>query len=131
MNEQDNRQPRRSIFRAILPYLLIVLAIGAFVSIVVLRNKSKTDKIQSDSASLDAFFNNNEIITAEVYRKEEIVEVSGKYVENNQNTVKQYSFVVDLDTFKDAFDTTGDNVKDHPSYYSLLEKEKNVLIAKK
>ena len=50
MNDQENRQPRRSIFRAILPYLLIVLAIGAFVSIVVLRNKSKVNKIASDPA---------------------------------------------------------------------------------
>ncbi len=82
MNEQDNRQPRRSLFRAILPYLLIVLAIGAFVSLVVLRNKSKTNKVQSDPVSLTEFFDNNQIITAEIYRKETLVEVSGKYVAN-------------------------------------------------
>ncbi len=129
MNNEENRQPRRSIFRAILPYLLIVLAIGAFVSIVILRNKSKTNTIQGDSASMDAFFNNNEIITAEVYRKSDIVEVTGKYVENGQKEVKQYSFVVDVDTFSKPFDTNGDLIDDHPSYYSLLEIEKNEYIA--
>ena len=125
MNDQENRQPRRSIFRAILPYLLIVLAIGAFVSIVVLRNKSKVNKIASDPASLDSFLNNNEVITAEVYRKEGIVEVSGKYVENAQSTVKQYSFTVDLNDFTDDFDSTGDAVVDHASYHALLKKEIN------
>ena len=125
MNDQENRQPRRSIFRAILPYLLIVLAIGAFVSIVVLRNKSKVNKIASDPASLDSFLNNNEVITAEVYRKEGIVEVSGKYVENAQNTVKQYSFVVDLNDFTNEFDSNGDKNADHASYHALLKNEIN------
>ena len=125
MNNEENRQPRRSILRAILPYLLIVLAIGAFVSIVILRNKSKVNKISSDPATLDAFFNNNEIITAEVYRKEGIVEVSGKYVENAQSTVKQYSFVVDLNDFTENFDSTGDGVANHTSYHALLKQEIN------
>ena len=125
MDNEENRQPRRSILRAILPYLLIVLAIGAFVSIVILRNKSKVNKISSDPATLDAFFNNNEIITAEVYRKEGIVEVSGKYVENAQSTVKQYSFVVDLNDFTDNFDSTGDGVANHTSYHALLKQEIN------
>ena len=57
MNEDQNNQPRRSIFRVILPYLLIVLAIGAFVSIVILRNKSKVNNISSDPSSLDSFPN--------------------------------------------------------------------------
>ena len=125
MNEQDNRQPRRSIFRAILPYLLIVLAIGAFVSIVILRNKSKVNNISSDPASLDSFLNNNEIITAEVYRKEGIVEVSGKYVENAKNDVKSYAFTVDLDDFNDNFDSNGDQAADHAGYHALLKQEIN------
>ena len=129
MDNQENRQPRRSIFRAILPYLLIVLAIGAFVSIVVLRNKSKTNNIRSDSASLDAFFENNEVITAEVLGKEKVVEVSGKYVENAKTEVKTYSFVVPTEMFYEDFDTTGDGTANHASYYSLLENEKNLYVA--
>ena len=129
MDNQENRQPRRSIFRAILPYLLIVLAIGAFVSIVVLRNKSKTNNIRSDSASLDAFFENNEVITAEVLGKEKVVEVSGKYIENAKTEVKTYSFVVPTEMFYEDFDTTGDGTANHASYYSLLENEKNLYVA--
>ena len=123
MNEEQNKQPRRSIFRAILPYLLIVLAIGAFVSLVILRNKSKVNNISSDPSALDSFFNNNEIMTAEVYRKEGIVEVSGKYVENGQQETKQYAFTVDLDDFTNEFDSTGDHVADHPSYHAMLKQE--------
>ena len=129
MNEQENRQPRRSIFRAILPYLLIVLAIGAFVSIVILRNKSKTNNIRSDTASLDAFFANNEVITAEVYEKEKLVEVSGKYVENGKNDVKQYAFQIPSDYFYNNFDSNGDLKLNHASYYTFLENEKNEYVA--
>ena len=78
MNEQQNNQPRRSILRAILPYLLIVLAIGAFVTIVVLRNRSRQTEWSGDSVSLQKAFDNNEIITAEVYRKDDMVEITGK-----------------------------------------------------
>ena len=125
MNEQQNNQPRRSIFRLILPYLLIVLAIGAFVTIVVLRNKSGVTKWSSDTATLDKAFADNEIITAEVYNKEKMVEVSGKYVENGQTTVKKYSFAVTEETFNNNFDTTGDGIMDHQSYFALLNNEVN------
>ena len=90
MNEQNN-QPRRSLLRMILPYLLIVLAIGAFVGLVILRNKSGVTQWNSDVSTLDKAFKDNEIFTAEVYRKDQIVEVSGKYVESGQTTIKQYT----------------------------------------
>ena len=129
MNDQENRQPRRSLIRAILPYLLIVLAIGAFVSVVILRNKSKVNKISSDPTTLVEFFENNEIITAEVNRKETIVEVSGKYVEQGKTEVKQYSFVVDPVQFDEKFSysyvTEGDVLinKESESYLTLLSNE--------
>ena len=122
MNEQNN-QPRRSIFRVILPYLLIVLAIGAFVSIVILRNRSSVTKWSSDTSALDQAFANNEIITAEVYNKEKMVEVSGKYVENGSTTVKKYTFAVTQNVFDNYFDTTGDGVLDHKSYFAMLNDE--------
>ena len=129
MNDQENKQPRRSLIRAILPYLLIVLAIGAFVSVVILRNKSKVNKISSDPTTLVEFFENNEIITAEVNRKETIVEVSGKYVEQGKTEVKQYSFVVDPVQFDEKFSysyvTEGDVLinKESESYLTLLSNE--------
>ena len=128
MNEEHNNQPRRSILRSILPYLLILLAIGSFVALVVVRNKSGVDKWSGDTATLDAKFADNEIVTAEVNRKSEIVEVSGKYIvkgEENIKNQKKYSFVVDVDQFKDSFDSTGDGTLDHASYFSYLNAEIN------
>ena len=128
MNEEQNNQPRRSILRSLLPYLLILLAIGSFVALVVVRNKSGVDKWNGDTATLEAKFAENEIVTAEVNRKSEIVEVSGKYIvkgEENLKNQKKYSFVVDVDQFKDSFDSTGDGVADHASYFSCLNAEIN------
>ena len=123
MNEQ-NSQPRRSLLRMILPYLLIVLAIGAFVGLVILRNKSGVTQWSSDTNTLDKAFAENEIFTAEVYRKDQIVEVSGKYVENGKTEIKQYTFTVDTGTFNNSFETyDSGSPKTHESYYALLEKE--------
>ena len=130
MNEQQNNQPRRSIFRSLLPYLLIVLAIGAFVAIVLLRNRSGVDKWASDPMALDKAFNENQIITAEVNRKETLVEVSGVYVKNGDSAIKKYAFTVDLDDFNKPFsyeykDSNGTiiHVTDHQSYHSMLKQE--------
>ena len=128
MNEQQNNQPRRSLLRAILPYLLIVLAIGAFVTIVVLKNKSGVDKWSSDPTSLDKAFEENQIITAEVNRKETLVEVSGVYVKEGDNKVQKYSFTVDLDDFTNEFTYQHkvDEIlvtENHPSYHSMLKQE--------
>ncbi len=125
MNEEQNNQPRRSIFRAFLPYLIILLTIGAFVSLVALRNRSSGEKWNSDSATLVQKFKKNEIITADVYRKEGIVEVSGTFVENTKETTNKYSFTVDLKQFTDEFtykDSKG-NVHTSESYQTLLEYE--------
>ena len=130
MNEQQNNQPRRSIFRSLLPYLLIVLAIGAFVAIVLLRNRSGVDKWASDPMALDKAFNENQIITAEVNRKETLVEVSGVYVKNGDSAIKKYAFTVDLNDFNKPFsyeykDSNGTiiHVTDHQSYHSMLKQE--------
>jgi len=128
MNEEQNNQPRRSILRSLLPYLLILLAIGSFVALVVLRNNSGVDKWSGDTATLEAKFAQNQIVTAEVNRKSEIVEVSGKYIVNDETNLKnqkKYSFVVDVDQFKEAFDSTGDGKADHASYFSYLNAEIN------
>ena len=124
MNEQDNRQPRRSLGRAILPYLLIILGIGAFVSIVILRNQSKVTKWSSDTGTLDQALVDNEIITANVYKKEGIVEVSGKYVVAGNDVVKEYSFTVDPERFSYPFDSDGNpDTVEHASYHTLLDQE--------
>ena len=126
MNEEQNNQPRRSLFRTFLPYLLILLTIGAFVSLVVLRNRSTGEQWSSEASTLVAKFDKNEIITADVYRKETYVEVSGQFVEKSKTEVKKYSFTVDLNRFTDDFTYTdaGGNTKVVEGGYSkLLEDE--------
>ena len=120
MNEQQNQQPKRSILRTLLPYILILLAIGAFVSLVVLRNRKNPDTWSGDVSSLDSAFDNNQIITAEVYRKETVVNVTGKYVENAKNDVKEYTFDVDPVLFDGEFEFEG---LIHKSYLTMLNEE--------
>ena len=125
MNEEQNNQPKRSLFRAFLPYLIILLTIGAFVSLIVLRNRSTGEKWNSDSATLVQKFKQNEIITADVYKKDGVVEVSGTFVVNTKSDVQKYSFTVDSKQFDDPFkykDSKG-NILDSASYQTLLEYE--------
>ena len=123
MNEQQKQPPKRSIFRSLLPYLLILLAIGAFVTVVILRNRSTATKWSGDAATLDRAFKDNEIITAEVYDKDGLVEVSGKYVEKTKEDIKEYTFTVTEHDFYESFDSTGDGLADHPSWEAKLHEE--------
>ena len=116
MNEEQNQQPRRSVFRTLVPYLLILLTIGAFVAIVIVRNTKKADQWSSDYATLKNKFDTCEIINAEVYKKEGIVEVSGEYVENTKTDVKKYTFTVDPQLYDHS-------EGERSSYASMLETE--------
>ena len=120
MNEEQNQQPRRSVFRSLLPYLLILLTIGAFVAIVVVRNRAKPDKWSSDYATLKNKFETCEIMKADVYKKEGIVEVSGEYVENTKTEVKKFTFTVDPKLYDEEFKVGEETC---PGYAVLLENE--------
>ena len=120
----DNEQrPRRSILGAILPYLLILLAIGGFIWLIVSMNMGKATTWNSDIAILDSKLNQPEttlIRTADVYNKETVVEVTGVYLNKENDTEGKYKVVIDATWFNEAFDTTGDGVKDHMSYRMLI-----------
>lgn len=120
MNEEQNQQPRRSAFRSLLPYLLILLAIGSFVALVIVRNSKKPETWSSDYATLNEKFASCEIINADVYKKEGIVEISGQYVVNSQTDVNKYKFTVDPALYDGAF-KVGD--QECPGYAVLLEQE--------
>ena len=120
MNEEQNQQPRRSVFRTLLPYLLILLTIGAFVAVVVVKNSKKPDRWSSDYATLNNKFTTCQIITADVYKKEGIVEVTGEYVVEGTTEVKKYTFTVDPELYNNAFKV---GEIESPSYASLLEEE--------
>ena len=120
MNEEQNQQPRRSIFRSLLPYLLILLTIGAFVAIVVVRNTKRADNWSSDYATLKNKFETCQIINADVYKKEGIVEVSGEYIENSKTEVKKFTFTVDPKLYDEGI-KEGENA--FPGYAVWLENE--------
>ena len=120
MNEEQNQQPKRSVLRSLLPYLLILLTIGAFVAIVVVRNTKRADKWSSDYATLKNKFDTCEIISADVYKKEGIVEVSGEYVENTKTDVKKFTFTVDPKLYDEEFKIGEETC---PGYAVLLENE--------
>ena len=124
MNEEQNQQPRRSVFRSLLPYLLILLAIGSFVALVVIRNTKKADVWSSDYATLKDRFEKCEIINADVYKKDGIVEVSGQYVLKDQTDVQKYTFTVDPKLYDEPFtvEIDGKEYKSE-SYAVLLEQE--------
>ena len=120
----DNEQrPRRSLLGIILPYLLIALAIGGFIWLIVSMNTNRTTVWKSDVASLDSKLNQPEttlIKTAEVYNKETVVEVTGVYLNRENDTEGKYSVVIDASWFNQSFDTTGDGVADHISYRMMF-----------
>ena len=120
MNEEQNQQPKRGAFRSFLPYLLILLAIGSFVALVIIRNTKKADVWSSDFATLKNKFDTCEIINADVYKKEGIVEVSGQYVENTKTDVKKYTFTVDPKLYDEPINIDG---VEYDSYSVMLEKE--------
>ena len=126
MNEQQNNQQRRSPIRAFLPYLIILVAIGAFVAMVLLRNRNTGEKWSSEASTLVGKFNTNEIISADVYKKDNYVEVSGQFVKNNQKEVNKYSFTVDIERFDNTFkykDAEGNEKEVVGGYQKLLEDE--------
>ena len=120
MNEEQNQQPKRGLFRSLLPYLLIVLTIGAFVGIVIARNSKKPDQWSSDYSTLKTKFATCEIVNAEVYKKEGIVEISGEYVKNGESDFQKYTFTVDPELYNNDFKVGSE---ESPSYASLLEEE--------
>ena len=94
----------------------------------MVRNKSGVDKWSSDPTSLDDAFEKNQIITAEVNRKETLVEVSGICLKEDGKTIGKYAFTVDLDDFTNDF-TYQHYVDDilvtenHLSYHAMLKQE--------
>ena len=118
MNEEQNQQPRRSILRSLLPYLLILLAIGSFVAIVLVRNTKKPEQWSSDYGTLSSKFNTCQVISADVYKKEGIVEVTGEYIEVAHTEVKTFTFTVDPNLYDHSFKV---GEEECPGYAVMLE----------
>ncbi len=122
MKEQENKQ-KRSAGRRILPYILFLAIIGAFVTIIVLTNRAKTQNWNGDTYTLDKTLSENKILSAEVYKQETIVEITGEFKDSEGNQGK-FSLVIDKDHFSEPFkyiDEEGNEVE-HAAYSVILEK---------
>ncbi len=95
---EENKQPqeqKRGAGRRILPYLIILLAVGGFIGLIVTMTRSKATHWSSDAASLEKAFNENQIVTAEVYNKETLVTVEGTaYPNGKENEMFAFTFNV-------------------------------------
>ncbi|MBQ0008760.1 MAG: ATP-dependent zinc metalloprotease FtsH [Firmicutes bacterium] len=124
MDENKNQQPRRGFGRVILPYLIIIAAIAAFIVLIVRATSAKVYKWNSDAGSLDKALADNQVVTAEVYNKETTVEITGTFyvVANPNDGEKQFDVVIDIEKYNHEFELEGGT---HPAYSTLFEKEIN------
>ena len=120
-NMNENNKPRRSIFSIILPYLLMAIAIGAFIAIVVSMNTGNATVWYA--STIDTALAENEIKTADVYDKQTVVTVEGIYVSGADNKERRYTFTCSSEQFNYAFDSNGDANNDHAAYRTLFLQE--------
>ncbi len=114
----DNEQrPRRNIFALILPYLLIIVAIGIFAGVMIYKYANQATVWNADS--LDKKLSTQEIATAEVYNKDVVTTVSG-IARDEKGNVFKYTFTVDSYQYRESFDSNGDGTVDHQSYRAIL-----------
>jgi len=115
MNEE---RPRRNIFAIILPYILMIAAIAAFVVLIVSMNNRGNERW--NASNIETKLNENYIKTAEVYNKETVVTVEGVFLNKESNAEKKYSFTIDASLFNYSFDSNGDLTPDHPGYRQIF-----------
>ena len=130
MDENKNQQPRRGIVRTILPFILIIAAIGLAIGLIVNNVANRAVKWNSDTASLDKALADNQIVTAEVYNKDTVYEIKGVAI-NGDNKEFKYDVVLDSERFvgneSGKFYTyVGDVLTEHDSFRSLFDKEINL-----
>jgi len=127
MNEQENQPQQRSLLRRLLPYLLTLFLIGGFIAVLVLRNRSNPDVWNGDVATLDDKFENCEIYSAEISKKEGLTVVSGGYYINGQYDKKlTYTFSINPEQFDNPFEYSKDGVSPattHDSFSTKLNAE--------
>ena len=125
MKENQQEQPKKGFGRKLLPYLIFILLIGTFVSIIVLMNRSKVANWNGDTATVDDKLANNKIMSAEVYKQETIVEITGTY-QDSEGKEGKFSLVIDQRKFDEPFDVIVEvdgetKTEQHPSYAAVIE----------
>jgi len=118
MEENNNQQPKRGFARTILPFLLIVAAIGAFIAIIVRATSAKVVKYNSDASSMNKFLAENQVVTAEVYDKETVVQVTGKAI-NSSNQDFNYTVTLNKTQYNHEFKYYENGVEKVSNPYSV------------
>lgn len=113
----EQEKQRRRGFGGILPYFLIILAIGAFIWMIVSLTSAKPVRWDSNQNNLYKKINDNEIKVVEIYNKETMYEVSGKAVSDGKEF--QFTFTCDNYTFNSKYD---DGTVDGTTIRTELEK---------
>ncbi len=99
----------------------MIAVIGVFVGVILSRNINTAENwhVSTIDSKLVAY----DIKTADIYNKETVVTVEGKYVNPDTNKEGKYTFTCEAAWFNESFDTTGDGVADHASYRTLFKQE--------
>ena len=120
----NNESPKKkNWFLRILPYLLMVVAIGSFVALMVSMNTKHADTWTTDT--IDTQLNDNYVRTADVYDKQTVVTVEGIYVNKATNVEKRYSFTCSSTAYNykfDSYDVASDSYVEHQSYSTLFKE---------
>ena len=123
MDENKNQQPRRSLARIILPYILILAAIALFVVLIVRATSSRVVKFNSDANSVNKLLVDNQIVTAEVYDKETVVQVTGSAIDSGNKDFK-YTVTLNKTQYNNPFQYYENGVKkDSESYCVRFQQE--------
>ena len=113
--DQEKRQRRG--FGSIIPYLLILVAIGAFIWMIVALTGTKPTRWDSNKNNLYGKIHENHIQTVEIYNKETMYEVSGTAISKKDSSDKTYTFTFTCDaaTFNVEFDEWNGTTLEKPT----------------
>ncbi|MFA5282947.1 MAG: ATP-dependent zinc metalloprotease FtsH [Bacilli bacterium] len=121
---KDNTQPKRNIFLSILPYILLLLAIGGFATLIILNNSSNVDHWTADT--LDQQLSTYEVKTAYTNTNYETTLIEGQY-RRGDGVLFAYSVRVDNNEYNDSFSVVDlenpETTKTHQSWQSLFRYE--------
>lgn len=125
MNEA---KPRKSILGYILPYILMAVAIIAFVWLIISMQGSPDVWYLSGNPAagndLDTNLTTYVVKTATSSSGVQTTKVTGVYYDPAKNSEGTYQVMIPNELFKDSFEVVvGDTTETHPSYSSLFKAE--------
>ncbi len=124
--DENSQQPKRNIFLSLLPYLLLLLAIGGFVAIIIVNNTANVDVWTVDT--LDSKLSSFAVRTAHTSSNYQTTLITGQY-RTEDNKFYNYSVRIDNTEYNDEFQYVSDasanpvTFATHASWKSLFQAE--------